>query len=193
MQKQISPAPHKQNGLTLLELIIALSISAILISLALPSFTALIENNRANTSINRMVSALHYARTQAINHGKSVTLCPLQNSEICGQTWRQGLLIFIDNNRDGQHQTNETILQSGSPFPAGSQISWAAFGSNRYLRFTHEGYTANQNGRFTYCPKSRNNYYARQIIINKNGRPRQAEDKDSNGIIETTSGQDIQC
>ena len=60
------------RGFTLLELMVAIAVLAILATVGVPSFRALIQNNRVTTQANELVSALSFARTEAVKRGRNV-------------------------------------------------------------------------------------------------------------------------
>ncbi|MCH8531180.1 MAG: GspH/FimT family pseudopilin [Saccharospirillum sp.] len=63
-----------QKGVTLIELMITLAVIAIIASLAAPSFQGVIENNRVASQANGLLSAAHFARSEAVKTGGDVTL-----------------------------------------------------------------------------------------------------------------------
>ena len=66
------------RGFTLLELMVAIAVLAILATVGVPSFRELIQNNRVVTQTNELVSALNFARTEAIKRGRDVELVVTQ-------------------------------------------------------------------------------------------------------------------
>ncbi len=71
----------KIQGFTLLELIIAVAIMGITLSLALPSITGILAENRLTSAANDMVSALQVARSESIKQVRQGVVC------ITGTTW----------------------------------------------------------------------------------------------------------
>ena len=67
------------RGFTLLELMVAIAVLAILATVGVPSFRELIQNNRVVTQTNELVSALNFARTEAIKRGRSVEVVVTQS------------------------------------------------------------------------------------------------------------------
>lgn len=61
-----------QSGVTLVELVIALAILAIIATLALPSFQTMIENQRLRTAAESMLNGLQLARAEAIRRNARV-------------------------------------------------------------------------------------------------------------------------
>jgi len=87
-----------QRGFTIIELMITLLIVAILSTMALPSFTQMIKNNRLTTQANELVLALNLSRSEAVKRGTSVTISAVGGNwangwtvtDINGQTLRIG-------------------------------------------------------------------------------------------------------
>ncbi len=93
----------RNKGFTLVELMITLAEAAILVTLAIPSFTTFVKNNRLITQANDFVTALNLARSEAIRRGDRVTLCKSSDQVSCAGSgsWDQGWIVFVDVNDDG--------------------------------------------------------------------------------------------
>jgi type IV fimbrial biogenesis protein FimT len=159
------------KGLTLIELLIALAIAAILATIALPSFNDLLRRKEINGEANALFSMLYLARSEAIKRSSVVTICKSSDSESCGGTWSDGWLMFADQNKDGTLDTGETLITHGR-IREKIAVGWVAFGSNNYIRFTPRGMTLAQNGTFTICPKNADQQIARAVVISKTARVR---------------------
>lgn len=71
------PHPLKgSEGFTAIELMVVISIIAVLAALAGPSFSGLIERWRVRSAVEELQSMLYYARAEAIKRGGNVTLEP---------------------------------------------------------------------------------------------------------------------
>ena len=99
---------HKNNsGFTLIEIMVTIAIVGIFASIALPSFSRLIESNRINTATNELVSNLLFARSEALKRSNTVTLCPsiTQNlataSCVADTNFATGWIIFLNCDGDG--------------------------------------------------------------------------------------------
>ncbi|ULU24871.1 GspH/FimT family pseudopilin [Dyella terrae] len=66
---------RREQGFTLVEMVITLVVAAILIAVAVPSFSNMINTNRLTTATNAMVGALNTARMEAIKRNGSVQFC----------------------------------------------------------------------------------------------------------------------
>ena len=69
------PTQRWGSGFTLIELMVAIAVAAILITLATPSFRLLIQNNRISGAANDFVSVFNLARAEAIKRGAVVFVC----------------------------------------------------------------------------------------------------------------------
>lgn len=65
---------YRSGGFTIIELMIVLAVLSIIALVAVPNFREAIESNRVSTETNRLVSAINYARSEAVRVGDDVTL-----------------------------------------------------------------------------------------------------------------------
>ena len=98
----------KQHGFTLVELLVTLSVAAILLSVGVPSFRDFVQNNRAATQANHLVLALNTARSESVKRGSRVSVCSSTDQSTCSAStnWATGWVLFTDNSgvsgaRDG--------------------------------------------------------------------------------------------
>lgn len=182
------------RGFTLVELLIAIAVAALLASLAVPAMGELLAARRATAAINQMIGAVQSARTEAILQRRTVTLCPGRaGSCLPRDHWHEGALIFIDRNGDGELAEPDRLTTALPPLSDGERIYWRAFRGRSYLQFKPRGYTSWQNGSFLYCPADNDPRHARIAIINPQGRVRTGRDRNGNGVVESASGRDVQC
>jgi len=84
-------------GFTLIELMVTISIAAILLSMAIPSFVSTIQSNNLTTHTNELISALNLARSEAIKRGVQVTLARKSDT---ATVWEAGWDVFVDKDGD---------------------------------------------------------------------------------------------
>lgn len=167
------------SGFTLIELMVTIAIAAILATLAIPSFTALINGGRLKSHSTAFHSSLLLARSEAIKRNGRVVLCKSADAATCTTTgkWQQGWLIFADANNNGTRETDEAVIQKiaalsgdfvlkGNPTVT-SYVSYSSTGATKF-----QASEAFQAGTFTLCQRSVSNGNSRSIVISATGRPR---------------------
>ncbi|MFW2438865.1 MAG: GspH/FimT family pseudopilin [Arenicellales bacterium] len=106
---------EKSTGFTLIELIVTLTVAAILMAAAAPSFRELIQSNRLTASVNELSGSINMARSEAVKRGRRVVVCKSSNGNDCVTTsstfWQQGWIIFVDDNNDAVHDAGEELLR----------------------------------------------------------------------------------
>lgn len=65
----------RAGGFTLIELMVAVAVAAVLLMIAVPSFKSIMLSSRLNTSVNDLVASLNMARMEAIKSNASVQFC----------------------------------------------------------------------------------------------------------------------
>lgn len=116
--KQLVQMRPRALGFTVIELLVVVTILAVLAALAGPSFGPLIERWRTNQAVNNITSTLYLARSEAIKRGGKVSVRKIANgTDGCNfasttQEWSCGWIIFVDADEDGNLDAGEEILQS---------------------------------------------------------------------------------
>lgn len=84
-----------EGGFTLIELVVTISVAAILMALAVPAFQNFLRNDREWTVANSLVMSLNAARSEAIKQDTSVSVCPTANGVSCSTTaWARGWIVL---------------------------------------------------------------------------------------------------
>ncbi len=182
----------KQRGFTLVELMVALAVTAVIISLSAPSFQSSIEKRRILTINDSLSAGLKLARSEAVARSRTVTVCPSNDQSTCSGTWSDGWLIFIDDDKDRVFDIlDDELLKVGGDFPSG-YISMLHGDVTTTFQFSYEGRAATQ-GTFYVCGPSAEDSDVRAIIINLSGGMRYAIDSNTDGIRENHDGDNISC
>lgn len=90
---------NRRKGFTLIELMVTIAVLGTVISLAAPNFNSLIRNTKSSTLTGDFVTALNFARTEAIKRGRNVSLCPSINKTSCATAndWTKGWIVVVDS------------------------------------------------------------------------------------------------
>ena len=113
----------KQIGFTLLELMIVMVIAGVLLSIGVPAYQAMRNNNCLVTNTNRLVATLQYARSEAAKRNADVSVRARNGS------WRFGFEILTDEvDADGDgvctgvEDHDNSITRIGGATPGGACI-----------------------------------------------------------------------
>ncbi len=95
--------PVGSNGFTLVELMVALAMVAILSAVAVPSFNSMLLRSGVRSASSDFGTDLNVARAEAIRVGGRVSLCPRDTPTAlaCGTDWRNGWLVFREDGTAG--------------------------------------------------------------------------------------------
>ncbi len=166
----------KNRGFTLIELVVTVSIVAILATVAIPSFRTLLVSNNTSSQANALVSALNLARSEAIKQSQTATVCVSADGATCGTVatacsagtgWACGWLVWVDTNGDGVMQATE-IVRVGSALKGSFNLTNSlAVATQQYLATGLVTPATITN--FKLCDTS-NNYPGRTISISATGR-----------------------
>ncbi|WP_081974653.1 GspH/FimT family pseudopilin [Novilysobacter arseniciresistens] len=151
------PAPA-HAGFTLVELMITLVVLGVLVGMAAPSFSNLINSNRLTAAANEVVAAMQVARMEAVRRNANVVLCPSTDGAACaGTAWRE-FIVFADEDGDntvdaGTDEVIRTVAvtESGIAVNASSNLA-----TNHRLRFGADGFArvgnaGARNGGLSVC------------------------------------------
>jgi type IV fimbrial biogenesis protein FimT len=83
----------RQTGFTVIELMVTISIAAIMMAIAVPSFQSFLLNSRLTGHTNDLVLALAYAKSEAVKRGANVTVCPSDDEATCSGDWEDGWIV----------------------------------------------------------------------------------------------------
>jgi len=158
-----------QNGFTLIELMVTLSVAIIVLSVGVPNYRGFVQDSLLVTQSNSFHSAIALTKSEAIKRSNRVTLCPSSDGTNCtgGTVWSNGWIVFTNPNGNAAVEAGEEILQVGAALTGGSSLS----GTQDRITFTANGFSMGSNGRFNLCD-SRGASYSKVIVLNNQGRIR---------------------
>jgi type IV fimbrial biogenesis protein FimT len=92
---------RRSAGVTLVELITALAVLAILVALAVPNFNDASLSARLNGFANSLVASAQVARSEAIKRNSTITLCSSSDGDTCdGADWDDGWIVLNPTTND---------------------------------------------------------------------------------------------
>lgn len=175
--------PSRAGGFTLIELMVALAVLAILTTIATPSFVSFLRNSELTSFTNKLVAAINTARSEAMKTGRNAYVIPASDS-----SWSKGWRVFIDLNGNASFDegTDLTVLTERAP-PAYLQIAGTndAGASAPYLSFGGTGYARVKSG-------SSNTANA-VMTIKRNDASQAAADAETRRVIVAITGRVRAC
>jgi type IV fimbrial biogenesis protein FimT len=181
---------RRENGFTLMELLITISIAGILFALGIPSFSSMMKNGRINAQYSAMEGALFHARSEAIKGASDVTVCPKNaiGSLTCGVAadWTNGWIVFVDQlntpsesvatieNQDDIITVLPELDGDNTVFSFGSKTNSALNApSVHYVRYLQNGSSSLTTGSIIICDTARGSVSSKSLNIVQTGDIRQ--------------------
>jgi len=171
---------NKKTGFTLIELMIAIAVAAILAVIGLPELQTFVKNSRLTGYTNDLVGSLNYTRGEAVSTGQNnVILSPYTSVASVG--WNEGWRVWIDGDDDGERASDgsedikEFKLEDGN---VALKAILVADNGTRSTFFDDLNYFAtglpnlgsnNDRIEFSFCD-DRDNESKRRITVTRTGR-----------------------
>lgn len=177
--------PQGLSGFTLIELMVTISVLAILLSIAVPSFQGFVWSSRLTATTNDLASALAMARSEAVKRATRVTVCKSGTTNTANPTcsaavdWQDGWIVFVDGGTAGTVDGTDSgnILRVFQPTVSNGMAIDGGINFANWLSYLPSGVSIGNgnlaNGTFTVdfaiCPNPATNM-ARTIVLNSTGR-----------------------
>jgi type IV fimbrial biogenesis protein FimT len=161
------------HGYSLVELLVVMTIVAIVIGIAVPSYRYVTNSSRVTAEVNQLLGDMQYARSEAVKEGSAVSVCPSSNATTSSSpsclgstTWNSGWMVFSDLNGNGSFDTGDQLLRS-QPALNSNDTFVASDSAVTYVSFNREG--------FTSIPSSDNTSAAGGLVFKLNVTPGNAQ------------------
>ncbi|QHE88941.1 GspH/FimT family pseudopilin [Hydrogenophaga sp. BPS33] len=114
MHKPTSPLhpAHPTQGFTLIELMVTLTLAAILLAVAIPGFTNQLQGWQRDSATQAFTSHIRLARTEAIRTSRRVVMCTSADGSSCAKdtVWQTGWIVFVDVDGNDALNTGDHVL-----------------------------------------------------------------------------------
>lgn len=178
----------RDKGFTLIEMMVALVVLAVLVVVGAPAFSELIKNNRMLSSVYAMRAALNGARSEALAQRTPVTLCRSDDDYDEDQScslgdWNTGFIAFLDVDKNGVvgDPNDEPIfiskvIDNDTLVITYNRTTGSVIVPDDRVQFDSRGYVANgTQGILTVCD-DRGDDHARGLAITPGGIVKAVED-----------------
>lgn len=152
------------GGFTLIEMMITLAIAAILMLLAAPAMTTLIQTQQVRTAASDLHSTLNFARSEALKRAVSVDIVPVSAD------WKNGWVVQL---ADG------TRLRAWPALNA-QLASIPASGDPGRITYRSDGHTNAATPALIVRSAANPQVAARCVAVDLSGRPALTTDADGN-------------
>lgn len=174
----------KQRGFTLIELMVVIIIAAILLTIAVPSFSSLIKRNNVDSLQSKLSSALATARTEAASRNTVVSICGSVNETNCtGGSWNSGWIVFEDAAGNGTYEEASDVLIDVYRNNGDYSIRPKVATDPNFISFNSQGFMNGgaDNRLFIICDPDRDAIYARGLFVNRSGLVMKTRDSNNDG------------
>ena len=139
-----------QQGFTLYELMITVSIVGVILAVGVPNMIAYSQNSRMTSTANDLHAAFHLARSEASRAKTFITVCASAESmstsppPTCTGNWDEGYIVFLDLDGNVQTGVGESILFRQAALPEG--VILKVVNNAKYFSFAGTGLGRGQVG-----------------------------------------------
>lgn len=167
----------KYRGFTLIELMVGLSVAAIVGLFVVPAMSAFAANAALRGTSYDLMAAITLARSEAIKHMGTVIVCrsaePMASSPSCGgaDDWSPGWLVFLSKDTDDDYDTaTDLLLMTGTAAGVHARVRADADAAD-FVKFRADGTLAAAGAaQFAICDE-RGAAYGKRIDLALVGRP----------------------
>jgi type IV fimbrial biogenesis protein FimT len=130
------------DGFTMVELLIVLTIAAVLVTVGTPSYLSTITAYRISTEVNELLGDLQYARSEAVKQGTAVQMCISTDGATCSTSatsWGAGHIVVASPfGKDCTAAGNCTLLRTQQRF-SGADTAVSVNGETS-IAFSRDGF-----------------------------------------------------
>ncbi len=112
------------GGFTLIELMISITVMAILLAVVAPSLAGFVRSSKVRSAQSELVASLRLARSEATRRGISVGV--VATAPVAGNEFGGGWKVWVDDNEDGLLTAGETIVRDYPGFTGSVRLGVTA-------------------------------------------------------------------
>jgi len=194
-------ALRRDCGFSMVELLVTISVAALIMAIATPALQTLVASNKIATEANRIVAGFNYARTEAVRRNQPVYICSANlntnsmsisgclNQQISNKyNWGFGQLIYADNMTTGtmaSYDSGEAIKtftyygEMNNGVALNLVMSDSPVATVMQIAFGSDGRLLDGNSRKLVLQDSSNNL-CRVILISGSGRSKACDTASDN-------------
>ncbi|PIE41067.1 MAG: hypothetical protein CSA49_05125 [Gammaproteobacteria bacterium] len=154
----------RTKGFTVLELLVTLMIAVIVVAVGVPSMQAIVQKNRIASQSRAVITALQYARSEAVTQRNEVNIDPTDGSD-----WSNGITVWVDT--DGNNSINTDNSETLQVYEPLVNSTLAPSATVARITFDDNGFMAAPGAALSFTLKlDECKVDGRTIQISQNGR-----------------------
>lgn len=177
---ETASTPLQARGVTLVELLMVLTLIAIVLTTSGPSLRNLVAATVSRSEASRLLASLRLARARAVALGSPVRICPAdpaaRRASRCGRDFNEGWLLIADSalspgspdaiplRREAAPARGYSIRRRDGRRPVATSLSYRRDGSTR------------RGSTFRICLPAGNPVPGWRVVVSASGRARLARD-----------------
>jgi type IV fimbrial biogenesis protein FimT len=164
---------NRMQGITLLEMLIALVIAAVLAGIAIPTAASAMAKARISGVAMAMTDSFLTSARVAVSTGSAVIICPAPQGAGCDDSveWSRGWMVYADVDGNRRYDPHDPVIQRAEALAGGLRM-YSTQGRRRVV-FQSDGGNEGSNVSFTLCADS--GEQVGSLVLSNAGRFRLAE------------------
>jgi len=158
------------KGFTLLELMVTVAVASVTLLIAIPSYQSVVARNAVVAGVNDLVGDLNYARSEAVDRGQHVYVCPSTDQTSCRSKgkndWADGWIVFAPDPEGSSVPDDDNILRVHDGIKKGISLD----GCTSRVRFNSSGFATGSNCSIEATDD--NSAMTSKVVISNSGRVR---------------------
>lgn len=162
----------RQQGVTLIELLIVMLIVAVIAAMGGPTLAEIVKRNRLRSDADRVITTLNLTRSEAVKRNHGATACKSSDGTSCSGNWTDGWIVFNDVDADGTLDAGDgdAVVRVFEGLVNG--YTFVSTTASSVLTYYPDGSFGGGAGTIRICSADRDLVNSFSVIVSTIGRPR---------------------